>query len=107
MDPRVTAVDGASTEPNRLESALAQPSANPQDEHQNLGNGAVERLGDFRIEFDLRQRLGEAGILLDRDAVGARRLDDPLPDIAASLRGDTRRSRLVVMQRDRERSLAD
>jgi hypothetical protein len=67
-----------------------------QDEHEHLGHRAVERLGDLVIELDLRERLGEPGILLDRHAVGAGGLDDLLADLPAALGDDTRRTRLLV-----------
>ncbi len=79
----------------------------PQDEDQHLGDGAIEPLGNILAEFDLRQRLGERGILLDRHAMLARETQDRLADLAAALGDDARHRHggLVVLQRDGEREL--
>src|ERR1700736_3436608 len=74
-----------------------------QDEREHLGNGAVERLGDRVLQFDVGERLGERGILFQRDAVGAGRFDDAAADLAAPLGDHSRRARLLIMQRDGER----
>src|SRR5262245_29014393 len=76
------------------------------DENQHLGDGAVERLGDLLVEFDLRQRLGERRVLFDWHAVLSGGLDDFPADLAAPFRGDARDARALVMERDRERSCA-
>ena len=81
------------------------PPARPQDEHQHLGDRAIERLRDIVAELDLRQRLGERRVLLDRHAMLARERQDRLAAVAAAL-GDHarhRHGRLVVLQRDRQR----
>src|SRR4051795_1972616 len=59
----------------RIGRELSDLPARAQDEDQDLGDGTVERLGNILAQLDLRQRLGERRILLDRHAVLARKLE--------------------------------
>src|SRR5947208_3196458 len=77
----------------------------PQDEDQYLGDGAIKRLGNILTQFDLRQRLGERRVLLDRHAMLARERQDRLAHVAAALGDDARHrdGRLVILQGDGKR----
>src|SRR5262249_28535686 len=80
-----------------------QPAAgHAQQEGEHLGDRLVELDRDLVAELDLRQRDGEACILLDRHAVRPGGLDDLLADRPGSLGDDARRARLLVVKRDGE-----
>jgi hypothetical protein len=70
-------------------SPSAQPAGDPQDEDQDLGHRAIEGLGDLVLELDLGQRFGKPRILLDRNCVCPRSIDDFLANRPAPL-GDER-----------------
>src|SRR4029077_7581375 len=53
----------------RADGQLGNFAAGSQDEDQHLGDGAIEAFRNILTELDLRQRLGERRVLLDRHAV--------------------------------------
>src|SRR6185437_5725135 len=80
----------------------ARASRQPQHEDQNLGHRLVEFGRNFVTELDIGQRAGQHLVLLYRDAMLFRDLDDLLADGTLAL-GDHRwRTGAIVMQRDRE-----
>src|SRR5262245_11386279 len=70
---RITTASARSTKSRgrwRKESLLNRLSRGAQNEGKHLGDGAVERLRDRVLEFDVGERFGQRGILLERNAVG-------------------------------------
>src|SRR5215510_5481853 len=69
-----------------------------------MRDGDIELAGDFLVEVELGECARERGVLLQRNAMFARLLDDALGDFAATFGDDARGTAPVVVERDGERS---
>src|SRR5437764_1069966 len=81
---------------------LANAPRQPQHEHQHFGHGFIELGWNLVADFDLGERAGEDFVLLDRNIVGSRDLDDLGAERAAALGDDARRAGLVIVKRNRK-----
>src|SRR5579863_3286673 len=100
--PRRLEVAGVLAARKTLGDGLANSTRQAEHENQHLRHRLVQFGRNFIAELDMGERTGENLVLLDRNVMSARQLDDLLTDASPALGNDPRRARPVVMQRYRE-----